>query len=220
MSATLLLHGASGNAASWAPVLAHLGPHVRALDLPGRGSTGGPPCDSVQALARWLAESLDAPATLVGHSLGGAVALQTALDWPDRVARLVLVSSAARLKVHPMILEAVRQSTAEAPHRLDAAFGPGTSRGVVDAYAAATASVPPATALTDWLACDAFDVRDRLSEVQVPTVVVYGSEDFLTVPKHQVRLAEALNAERVELDGIGHMLPWEAPDRLAGLLTV
>lgn len=217
----VLVHGASGNAHTWRPQLSAWSSWAEAVavDLPGRGTASGPPLDTVEALADWLATIIgergwDRP-ILVGHSLGGGVALQTALDHPARVGGLVMVSSAARLRVHPAILEAVANSSPDSPYRLDAAFGAGTPPEIIHAYANAASTTPPGTALADWRACDAFDVRTRLGEVRCPTLVVYGSADPLTRPKYQVQLADALpRAQRVELEGVGHMLPWEAPGAL------
>ena len=205
----VLVHGASGSAATWAPVLAALsGREVLAPDLPGRrGSPGAP----LEANAGWLSRLLEAlggpPPVLVGHSYGGAVALSLALEAPARVAGLAFVSSGARLRVAPAILEAVAAATEVAPFRLDAAFGEGTPAEVIEAYAAACASTPPATALADWRACDSFDALDRLDHVRVPVRVIYGDADLLTPPKQAVVLA-----------GVGHMLPWESPEGLARAL--
>lgn len=222
MTTWVVLHGASGSAATWESVGLDGAGEVLALDLPGRGAIPGPARSSVPELAAWLVEELDrrgvAEAVVLGHSLGGAVALQAAMDAPEWVAGLVLVSSAARLRVHPSIFEAVEASTPERPFRLDMAFGASASRAVVDAYAAATASVPPETAMADWRACDGFDVRERLSEVSCPTLVVYGDADALTVPRFQGGLAEALGAETAVVEGVGHMLPWEAPGRLVEIV--
>lgn len=212
----VLLHGASGNAATW--LLDEWGDAL-ALDLPGRGRTPGPALTSVEALANWLVAELARrdlrQAVLVGHSLGGAVALQAALDHPAALGGIVLVSAAARLRVAPVILAAVEAATDAAPFRLDAAFGPATPAAVVDAYAVASASTPAATAVADWRACDAYDVRARLGPLSVPALVVHGDLDALTPAKHQAAFAEALHAARVVVPGAGHMLPWEAPSALA-----
>lgn len=218
MRPLVLLHGAGGAAAAWGPTLpAWAWAEVTTPDLPGRGASPGPPLADVPSLAAWLARSLEAwgleAPIVLGHSLGGGLALQLALDHPGRVGALVLVSSSARLRVHPNILAAVAASTPEAPFRLDFGFGPGTPQAVIDAYAEACAPTPPTSALADWRACDGFDVRDRLSEVKAPTLVLHGSEDPLTPARFQASLAAALpHAERVELAGRGHMLPWEAPE--------
>jgi pimeloyl-ACP methyl ester carboxylesterase len=221
MSRLVLIHGASGNGATWEPLLPHFAwADPVAPDLPGRGDTPGPAHDNVGTTAAWLAGCVEASTcttpVLVGHSYGGAVALQLALDRPDLVQALVMVSSAARLRVHPTILDAVESSTVDAPFRLDAAFGPATPAEVVEAYAQRSAQTPPTSAIADWRACDGFDVRDRLAEVQVPVLIVHGSEDALTVPKHQAALEAALpHASRVVVEGRGHMLPWEDPAALS-----
>ena len=217
---TVLLHGASGTARSWQPVLNVLSAHAvhaTALDLPGRGASPGPPCTSVASLAQWLLARLEGPTVLVGHSLGGAVALTAALA-SRQVAGLVLVSSSARLKVSPLILEAVRQHRPEAPFRLDLGFGPHTDPAIVDAYVESTRDLSRATALADWQACDGFDIRADLVPLRIPTVVLYGDADVLTPPRHQVSLAAALGATTRCLPGIGHQLPWETPMSLVDVI--
>lgn len=168
-------------------------------------------------MADWLASRLgEARPVLVGHSMGGAVALQVALDHPDTVRGIVLVASASRLRVAPTILEAVAAATDDAPMVLDFAFPEGTAPAAVARYVARSSIVPAATCVADWAACDAFDVRDRLGEVSVPVLVLHGDQDRLTAPKYQVLLAEALpDASRRELPGLGHMAPFEDPARVA-----
>jgi len=218
----VLLHGASGNASTWdrAP---WSWARVHAIDLPGRGASPGPPCERISDTAAWLVDELDrrdqAAPVLLGHSMGGAVALQIALDHPGRLSGLILVASSSRLKVAPAILDAVAASTPDAPYRLDAAFGPGTPDAVIERYAQLTSTTPPATALADWRACDAFDVRERLPTVHAPTLVVHGSADVLTPPRYQERLAQGIaGTARVELADVGHMLPWEAPQDLSDMV--
>lgn len=217
----LLLHGASGSAASWGLTeAAWAGQEVWLPDLPGRGGSPGAPLARAEAVADWLAGLIQAAGLqrplLVGHSFGGAVALQVALQHPGAVGGLALVASGGRLRVAPAILAAVAAATPEAPFRLDAAFGPSTAPAVVEAYAVATRAVPPATAAADWAACDAFDALARLGEVRCPSLVISGEDDVLTPPKRQRALAAALpGSTQVSLPNVGHMLPWEAPQALA-----
>ncbi|MEO0600135.1 MAG: alpha/beta fold hydrolase [Myxococcota bacterium] len=214
----VLVHGAGGNAASWAPVQARW-PDTVAVDLPGRADAG-PTVTTIAALAEGLARSLEAPSTVIGHSMGGAVAMQLALDHPERVARLVLVNTGARLRVSPAILGAVGAATPDVPFRVDLAFGSATDPSVVDANALATASVPIATTLADWRACDGFDLRDRIGAITTPTRVLGGELDAVTPPRFQAWLAEALpNASLHLLPDVGHMLPWERPGGLAEAVT-
>ena len=217
----VLIHGASGNARTWQPLLpSWSGLAPTTVDLPGRGDAPGPPLSTVNELAAALVSTLPGPSVLVGHSLGGAVALQAALDHADSVSAVVLVSSSARLRVSPAILDAVAASSPQAPFRIDLAFGPTTPRAVVTAYGAYSDATPRSASLADWTACDTFDVRSRLGEVSCPVLVLHGDLDFLTPSKHQVALADALpHATRLEIGGAAHMLPWEAPEAVAEAVT-
>lgn len=214
----VLVHGASGCGASWDRV-AWAWADLWVADLAGRGAAAEErPLHTVADLADDLRAALpDGPLWLVGHSLGGGIALQLVLDHPELwasaggpVAGVVLLGSSARLAVSPAILEAVRGSTPAAPFRLGFAFALGTDAAARTRYDALTAEVSPVASLADWTACNGFDVRARLGEVGGPVLVVYGDGDVLTPPKHQVRLVDALpEATPVVLPGLGHMAPFE-----------
>ena len=121
-----------------------------------------------------------------------------------------MVSSGARLRVSPGLIEAARTATEPLP--LDFAFA---DRSVAPAYQSLSNQTPLATTAADWAACDGFDVRERLSSLGVPLALIWGSADALTPPKFQRWLAEQTGAHALELDGMGHMLPWEAPEPVA-----
>lgn len=96
----VLIHGFADSSATWAPLVPFLEPvaEVRCWDLPGHGSRVDAPPDlmSREAAVAELAEqtaALGAPAELVGHSLGGYLALTLAIKHPDLVASITLVSS-------------------------------------------------------------------------------------------------------------------------------
>lgn len=103
----VILHGLGTTAQDWLPVSRLLAKHYRVtlVDLPGHGMSPLPEPFSldraVAALDRALAETSDRPVILVGHSLGGLVAAQEALDRPERVRGLVLVETALRPQVTP-----------------------------------------------------------------------------------------------------------------------
>ena len=98
----VLLHGTEADASMWDPYMEGLarGRRVIALDLPGHGGTGAPAdMDTTPAgIARWfkgLLSSLDLDrADVLGHSMGGTVAMLLALEAPELVRRLVLVNTA------------------------------------------------------------------------------------------------------------------------------
>jgi pimeloyl-ACP methyl ester carboxylesterase len=109
--AVLLLHGITSSAATWRWAAAHLAEThtVVAPDLPGHGESANPPGDfslgAYAASVRDLLALLDIErVTLVGHSLGGGIALQTTYLFPELVERLVLVSSGGLgTDVHPVL---------------------------------------------------------------------------------------------------------------------
>ena len=214
--ALVLLHGAGGNAEVWRPVCAELrGLDLAAPSLPGRGGSAGPAPRTAAEAADWVEKYLDAVRAhapiLVGHSYGGAVALELALR--GRAQGLVLVATGARLRVHPAVIAGAEAAAAGGP-RLSSrvAFGHGTPEDVVAAYEDAATRTPPEAALADWRACDAFDRMEGLAAIEAPALVISGADDALTPPKYHDYLADRLpRAQRESIEGAGHMLPWERP---------
>ena len=108
----LLLHGLVSDATTWLPAIEALSTHglrVLAVDLLGHGGSDKPELPySIELFADQVCDFLDAlglgAVTVAGHSLGGAIAMQLGFHHPERVARLVLVSSGGLGKqVHPML---------------------------------------------------------------------------------------------------------------------
>ena len=122
--------------------------------------------NTISAYSDWLVEFLDAvgedQAVLVGHSMGGAIALDAALRHAGRVAGLGLVATGARLRVAPAILDGILEDP-EAAVRLicDLAFGPETSPETVRMGRRQMGAIPPGVIHGDFVACDAFTVMDR-----------------------------------------------------------
>jgi len=96
----ILIHGAGGNHLYWPPELRRLaGFRVLALDLPGHGKSSGVGLQSIRDYASSLMTYMDAVglsrAVIVGHSMGGAIALTLCLDHAERVAGLGLIATGA-----------------------------------------------------------------------------------------------------------------------------
>jgi pimeloyl-ACP methyl ester carboxylesterase len=192
------------------------------VDLPGHGHSVGPACPSIgdyaQELAAFLKSRYPPPWVLVGHSMGGAIAIEAALRYPDLWAGLVLVGTGARLRVHPDLLDRLaRGAKREAIDWLMAwLFGPQTPESVRAQSRARLEQVPLDTLRRDYLACDAFDRMNDLGAIRTPTLVVGALQDLMTPPKYSYYLAEHIPGARlVMVPDAGHMLPVEAPDELA-----
>ncbi|MBI5498914.1 MAG: alpha/beta hydrolase [Deltaproteobacteria bacterium] len=228
----LLLHHAGGGASDWSEIVERLGPGADALavDLPGHGARLlEEPLRDVTAMAAFAARAVRArwgrPAIVVGHSMGGAVALQLALDHREAVAGLVLVSTAARLRVATALLDLVREHFQELPQQMAAmGFAPSASPAVAARWLSAPWPASPAAAVADFSACDACDLRPRLPEIGVPAVVMVGEQDLMTPVKRARELVEGMPCARMRVfPDTGHLLIWERPtevveeiERMAG----
>jgi len=218
----VLLHGAGGSHLHWPAELRRLpGVTVYALDLPGHGRSDGPGCDSVAAYVAALIGFLDATATeravLVGHSMGGAISQMTALTHPGRVAGLVLVGTGARLRVAPAILDGILDNFDAAIDLVTRfAWAKDAPQELTRRGRQMMAQTPPDVIHGDFAACDAFDVMQRLGEIDAPTLVITGTADLLTPHKYGAFLAEHIpNARLVTVEGGGHMMALEQPGPVA-----
>lgn len=207
-----LCHGAGAEAGAvtkLARILAaRHGVATHPLSYPGRADVAGPPRETVSDLAAYVREyvlaqlgSLEAPHVVLGHSMGGAVALEYALDAPTGLQALVLVSTGARLRVHPSILAALGPPEEDATPRSPA--DEDFVRSVEP-----SPLTPRATALADWRAADAFDRMARVHEIRTPTLILVGDADPLTPLKYARFLHERIaGSSLVVLPGAGHSLP-------------
>lgn len=240
--ATLVfIHGLGGAQSTWAAILGNFADNYRvvALDLPGHGASSKPAPDdggdySVPALAAAVGEVIEkldlAPAVVIGHSLGGATALDLALARPKLVRGLVLVDSAGLgPDVSGELLDRVEAepSREEAKKLLDLFFADKRyvlERGIDDMYASRTA--PGADAAVKAAAGAAFNrdgqsIRydERLSELTQPILIIWGEQDAVLPAAHGVAAAIAVPRAWFELlDGVGHVPQIEASEAFTDIV--
>jgi pimeloyl-ACP methyl ester carboxylesterase len=202
----ILIHGSGGDHRVWGLQTARLGGAV-AVDLPGHPD--GQALDRLEALAEALApaiESIAGPRVLVGHSLGGAAALELARARPDLVDGLVVIASGARLPVPGEVLERVRADPAGERRRLMEWFIADPDRPIAREVRAALEACDDATLAADYAACAAVDLRGRLAGLRAPALVIAGGDDRLTPPWLSEELARELPmAQTVLVPGARHM---------------
>lgn len=235
----VLAHGIALTLQEWNLVwdlLIDRGYRVVTFDQRGHGrSTIGADGVGVRAMAADCLAVLEATGTsgaiLVGHSMGGFLALQALLDLPgtaDRLAGLVLAATFAG-----DVLKGAPQNRAEVPVvRSHLATRLGHSPTASTLFAASFFGPKPSPAMLQALLdmvlaqdltpllplLEAFTTEDlwpRLGAVRVPTVVVCGRSDRATPPRDSARLVAGIRGSRVVwVEHAGHMLPWEAPATL------
>lgn len=220
----VLIHGAGASHLCWPVALRRLpGFRVLAIDLPGHGRSEGIAMQRIEAYADSLMELLDSlgiyRSVLVGHSMGGAVALQAARTCPAQVVALGLIASGACLNVSPQLLEYLSNpaTISLALEWLRARlFGPSMSAGLAERVISQLKKARPGVLYADWQSLARFDLRAELSNFRVPIWAAVGVEDRL-VPLSCARFLAA-NTPNVQLQlvpGAGHMLILEQP-RLLG----
>jgi pimeloyl-ACP methyl ester carboxylesterase len=211
----VLVHGLSGSGAWWAPVLAALATRFRVhvVDLPGFGlmrRQGGlaPPRAAAWLQAWSAAAGLERP-HVVGHSLGGYVALLLAAGAPGAVGRLALLAPAVlppggRLRGYAgPLLRSLRQAPP--------AFLPVLLR---DSLQAGPATVWRAARDLLTGAAD-----EALADVVAPVLLVWGSQDAMVPLATGQRLRAALPRSRLlVLEGAGHVPMYERPHELSAAL--
>jgi pimeloyl-ACP methyl ester carboxylesterase len=223
----VFIHGSGESASGWDLVIGALpGIPCVALDLPGHGALieqPGTDAPSVGAYAQFVGAEIErrglAGARVVGHSLGGAIALQLALDAPDLVGGIALVGTGARLRVLPDLLVEAQHDQLATLYSL-AGFGFASGHEVArERFLRGLQPVAPGALYRDLAACDAFDCRDQLGRIACAALLVVGTEDRLTPPKYATYLRDQLtHTKLVEIRGAGHYLPQEAPEELAAAL--
>jgi len=231
------LHGFTLTGAQFAPVESHR-LQWHAPDLPGHGRTQVEPTDvptTVSALGHWL-QSFDDPLPLLGYSQGGRMALLVALEYPDLVDRLILVSSSPGLR-DEADRKARRGSDEDLARRIETigldAFltewleGPVTGTSHLDDDVRRTdrtvRNENTAAGLASALrvlgqGAQPF-VGDRLNELSVPVLTISGERD----EKYQ-RLARAIassvrDGRHVSIPDAGHNVVLDAPNELAALVA-
>lgn len=246
----LLIHGMAGTCENWRDVIEPLARHytVIAPDLPGHGlSAGGQGDYSLGNLAAGLRDLLlvlgHEQATLVGHSLGGGVAMQFSYQFPEMVERLVLVSSGGLgLEVSPVLRAAALPgaelfiaATAGAGQKVGGAIGRGLAKvGVKPAadlaeVARGYGSLAEPDRRKAFLATlrsvvgtkgQRVSAADRfyLAE-EVPVLIVWGARDPIIPASHGEEAHRVLPGSKLEIfDGVGHMPQIEQPVRFISVL--
>ncbi len=214
----VFIHGSGGTGHVWKYQMSHFSDAL-AVTLPGHPD--GEPCANMSEAAAWVREHchdrVSGDLILVGHSLGGGIALQYALDYPEELKAMVLVGSGARLRVHPDTLQQLSEMVAD-DSGYEATFAeswlkvPPEFRAELKANAL---TMGPAAPLNDMRICDAFDVIGRLGEIRTPTLAIVGTEDIMTPPKYSEFLRDRIDgAEMVVIDGGTHFVFGEYPDKV------
>ncbi len=214
----IFIHGAGGSHLKWAPLMEHSingFTHI-ALDLMGHGGSPGSPAAEVEAYAQSVREFLAAskfprPWVLAGHSMGGSIALQTALTYPESVDGLVLIGSGARMPVNPIMLEQLAQGTFDTSF-LKIAYGRDFAPERLAAELQGLSQVPQPQLHADFTACDNYDIAAQLDRIKIPVLILVGDQDKMTPVKNSQYLQDNIPGSILHIvPAAGHHLMMEKP---------
>jgi pimeloyl-ACP methyl ester carboxylesterase len=229
MTPLVFLHGVGGGHDAWQRQVAHfsaLGYRCLAWDQPGYGGTPSVEPYDLEHISQALREYVlrQAPAVLIGHSMGGFIAQESYARFPELLRALVLSFTSP----------AFAGGTAFAEQFIAARIGlldEGKSMAEVAASVMPTmrgsksdprglalaehvmSQIPPETYRKAVKLLTTFDRRADLPHVRVPTLLIAGSDDTTAPAKVMRKMAQAIpGAEYVEIAGCGHLGPMDQPE--------
>ena len=240
----VFIHGVLNDHSVWilqTRYFAHHGFNVLAVDLPGHGRSGGDAPSSVEEAALFIEALLDAAgvrqASLVGHSWGSLIALETAARLQDRITHLALVGTAFPMKVSPALIEASLNEPMKALQMVNvfsratlaappSALGPGT--WVYGASMALGRRLLASNTQVNifhrgFVACDSYaNGLEAVAAIACPVLFVLGESDQMTPPRAAKSLIDQAQASgksfQVVKVPMGHHQMSESPEETLNAL--
>jgi len=216
----ILIHGAGGSHLHWSPTTRRLsGRNTYAIDLPGHGRSPGDALrtipEYVEVLASWIKHEAIRRPVLIGHSMGGAIALSAGLTIPEAHRTPDGLVTSDHLPVNPTLLGMLGRDetfTQAVDLIMKWSFSPSSAPRLLELCRKRMLQVPRLVLFSDYRACEQFDVQGRLGEIRLPTLVICGADDKMTPARAVRRLAQSIADSRLAIiEAAGHMVMLEQP---------
>jgi pimeloyl-ACP methyl ester carboxylesterase len=215
----IFIHGAGGSGLFWRAQVEGLAARTNtiAIDLPGRGRSGGTGCDTIEDYSKAVMDfikSLEITSpVLCGISMGGAIVQQILLTPENPVKAGILIGTGCTLRVAPFIFETIAN---DYPGFVELLGKLSTSeksdRASVQPFRDDLAQSKAEVTHGDFRACDRFDVTEHIASIAVPVLVLTAEDDKLTPPSYGEFLEKNIKqAKRVHIMDAGHIAPMEKP---------
>jgi pimeloyl-ACP methyl ester carboxylesterase len=228
----VFIHGAANDHSVWSlqsRYYAYHGWNALAVDLPGHGKSAGTALATIGDLAGWIAQLLDAvgakDVTLVGHSMGSLVALETAARHPERIKRIALIASAVPMRVSEALLNTSKANDHAAyeminvfAHSNTAQLGGNRVPGMWMMGSAMRLMERSGDGVlhADFSACNNYAAGlEAAQKLKCPVLMILGKRDLMT-PMKVARdvISKLADVKVIALDGAGHSLMAEKPDEV------
>jgi 3-oxoadipate enol-lactonase len=230
----VLSNSLGSTTAMWDPQAPVLAERLRVVRYDHRGHGGSPVPPGPYELAELGADALRLLDRLglervhwCGLSLGGMVGMWLAINAPERIDRLVLCCTSARLGPPEMWAQRAETVRAEGVEAIaDAGIGRWLTAGFIEREpdaAAAVRAMLVATPDEGYAACcgaiERMDLVPELGAIRAPTLVIAGTQDPATPPEHGERIAAGIPGARLELVDAAHLATIEQPEAMTDLIA-
>jgi pimeloyl-ACP methyl ester carboxylesterase len=187
------------------------------FDLTGHGeSTGNIPTinDFINDLSNIINKTCNAKPSIVGHSMGGAIAQKFAIENGDKIKKLILSSTGAKLKVAPIVFDTIKNNFDDVIDLLtDLLFAKKPPKEIAEIVEKEIKDCGRETLYNDFMICNEFNVMDSLDKIKNETLVICGDNDKLTPEKYSIYLKNNIKNSKLSIvKDTGHMVMMEQPD--------
>ena len=212
----IMIHGAGGSSATWFLQLKNLSTklHTMAVDLNGHGDSKdrheSPIVDSYLDDIQEVRSQIEKP-FLMGHSMGGALSQLYALSNPNNLGGIILVSTGARLRVHPMIFDLLDNNFDAYVESIEGyMFHKGANPKMIEASRIEVRKCPPRIIKRDFELCNEFDIMERVHDIAIPTLIIVGKDDIMTPIRYAQFLHDKIpNSDLRVIPNAGHSVMLE-----------
>ncbi|MFX0172567.1 MAG: alpha/beta fold hydrolase [Candidatus Hodarchaeota archaeon] len=210
----VFIHGVGGDKTQWEMQKSYFQKHgwgVINLSLPSHGES--PPSTSlsmdnyVDTIHKLIVDKELENVVLIGHSMGGAIALQFVLKYNNSIIdKLVLIGTGAKLRVVPLFFEALETDFDYFLELLTrVSFHENTASSIKESYEEALRRTGGVIFFQDFKICDLFDIRSELHKITNQTLIIVGQHDQMTPVKYSSYLHEnIMNSKIIIIPEAGH----------------
>jgi pimeloyl-ACP methyl ester carboxylesterase len=215
----IMVHGSGGSSATWYLQIKNLSDrlHIIAIDLNGHGKTmdrNDPDVsrsylDDIQQVVAQYEKPV-----LSGHSMGGALTQLFAMEKPGALSGIVLVGTGARLRVNPLIFNLLENDFEGYIGVVgEFLFHEDAEESLIEASKKEVRKCPASITRRDFELCDDFDIMEKVSSINLPTLIIVGESDVLTPVKYSTYLADKIPKSQIDvIPRAGHSVMLEQPE--------
>lgn len=213
----LLIHGAGSQYLDY-PLKMRRNLQAIAIDLPGHGRSPKPEIISIENYAKDIIAFIEAmnleKVILVGHSMGGGIVQQIALDYPQVAQGMILIATGAKLSVNQSIIDGIITKPEETAYLIIKwSWTKKVDEEILQQGVKHLLETPVNIIQADYIACNDFDIRDRLADIQTPTLVIAGAVDKMTQLVWNQELADNIPNSTLKIfEDNGHQVHVEQVD--------